>query len=192
MTGEPMRAIPAALTMAVVLALGVAPANAQQGVRVAHGIAIHGEPEYPADFNHLKYVNPHAPKGGTVRLSAFGTYDSLNPYILKGQPAAGLGNVFERLMDRTLDEANTEYALIAQSIETPPDRSWAEFTLDPNARWHDGKPITAEDVIWTFETIKTKGHPFYRAYTPMSFRPRKLVRARSSSPSRRARTGNSR
>ena len=164
MTGEPMRASPAALTMAVVLALGAAPATAQQDLRVAHCIAIHGEPEYPADFKHLDYVNPNAPKGGAVRLSAFGTFDSLNPYILKGQPAAGLGHVFERLMNGTLDEANTEYALIAQSVETPPDRSWAAFTLDPNARWHDGKPITVEDVIWTFETIKTKGHPFYRAY----------------------------
>ena len=129
-----------------------------------HGIAIHGEPAYPPGFTHLNYVDPDAPKGGLVRRSAIGSFDNLNPYILKGQTAAGMSYVFETLMASTRDEANTEYGLIAESVETPADRSWVIFHLDPKARWHDGKPITPEDVIWSFETLREKGHPFYRYY----------------------------
>ncbi|MHB1218102.1 MAG: extracellular solute-binding protein [Alphaproteobacteria bacterium] len=150
---------------AVLLLTAASSASAADGGIVkSHGIAIHGGPGYPADFTHFSYVDPNAPKGGSVRLSAFGTYDSLNPFILKGTPATGLGNVFETLMVSALDEANTEYGLIAQSVETPADRSWAIFNLRPEARWHDGKPITADDVVFTFDIIKSKGHPQYRAY----------------------------
>lgn len=150
---------------AVLLLTAASSVSAADGDIVkSHGIAIHGGPGYPADFTHFAYVDPNAPKGGTVRLSAFGTYDSLNPYILKGTPATGLGNVFETLMVSALDEANTEYGLIAQSVETPQDRSWAIFNLRPEARWHDGKPITADDVVFSFDIIKSKGHPQYRAY----------------------------
>ena len=147
----------AALALAPVLALG-------EEVTPRHGIAMHGDPKYGPDFPHFDYVNPDAPKGGTVRLSAIGTYDTLNPYTLRGVAAAGLGYLFEALMVGSLDEAFTEYGLIAESVEVPEDRSWVAFNLRPEARFHDGKPITAEDVIWSFETLRTKGDPFYRAY----------------------------
>lgn len=147
----------AALVLAPHLAFG-------QEVTPRHAIAMHGEPKYGADFTHFDYVNPDAPKGGAVRLSAIGTYDTLNPYTLRGVAAAGLGYLFEPLMTSTLDEAFTEYGLIAESLEVPEDRSWVIFNLRPEARFHDGDPITAEDVIWSFETLKTKGEPFYRAY----------------------------
>ena len=146
-------------------ALALAPVlGSAEEVTPRHGIAMHGDPKYGPDFTHFDYVNPDAPKGGTVRLSAIGTYDTLNPYTLRGVSAAGLGYLFESLMVGSLDEAFTEYGLIAESVEAPQDRSWVAFTIRPEARFHDGKPITAEDVIWSFETLKTKGEPFYRAY----------------------------
>jgi len=125
---------------------------------------MHGEPKYGPDFSHFDYVNPDAPKGGELRLGAEGTFDSFNPYIPRGTPAAGAGAAIESLMTSSADEPFTEYGLIAESIETPPDRSWVIFTLRPEARWHDGEPITADDVIFSLETLKTKGHPFYRFY----------------------------
>ncbi len=147
----------AALALAPLLAFG-------QEVTPRHAIAMHGEPKYGADFTHFDYADPEAPKGGAVRLSAIGTYDTLNPYTLRGVAAAGLGYLFEPLMTSSSDEAFTEYGLIALSLEVPEDRSWVIFTLRPEARFHDGHPITAEDVIWSFETLKSKGDPFYRAY----------------------------
>ena len=148
---------------AAALALASLTASAQE-LQPKHGIAMHGEPKYGPDFTHFDYVNPEAPKGGTVRLSSIGTYDTLNPYTLRGVSAAGLGYLFEPLMVGSLDEAFTEYGLIAQSAEVPEDRAWVIFNLRPEARFHDGHPITAEDVVWSFETLKTKGDPFYRAY----------------------------
>ncbi len=130
----------------------------------AHAIAMHGEPKYGPGFTHFDYVNPDAPKGGEVRQSAIGSFDNLNPYILKGQSASGIGRIFETLMTGSEDEAFSQYGLIAETIEWPEDRSWVAFTLRPEARWHDGTPITVEDVIFSLETLKTKGHPFYRAY----------------------------
>src|SRR5690606_25848330 len=103
-------------------------------------------------------------KGGTVTYAAIGTFDSLNPFILKGTAAAGSSLPFETLLVSSRDEAFTEYGLIAETITVPEDRSWVEFTLRPEARWHDGEPITVEDVIFSFRTMKEKGHPFYRAY----------------------------
>ena len=130
----------------------------------SHGISMYGDLKYAPDFTHFDYANPAAAKGGNVKLAAVGTFDSLNPFILKGVPAAGIGDVFDTLMEASTDEAFSEYGLIAESIEVPADRSWVAFTLRPQARFHDGSPITADDVIWTFETLKTKGHPFYRSY----------------------------
>lgn len=130
----------------------------------AHAIAMHGQPKYGADFPHFDYVNPQALKGGTIVFGASGGFDSLNPFTLKGRAAAGIGNLFETLTTRSFDEAFTEYGLLAETIEWPADRSWVAFTLRPQARWHDGKPVTVEDVIWSFDTLKTQGHPFYRSY----------------------------
>ena len=130
----------------------------------AHGLSMHGDLAYGPGFRHFAYVNPRAPKGGTVRLSAIGTFDNLNPFILKGTAAAGLGGLFDTLLVHSADEAFSEYGLVAETVETPPDRSWVVFTLRSNARFHDGRPMTVDDVVWTFETLRTKGHPFYRSY----------------------------
>jgi microcin C transport system substrate-binding protein len=127
-----------------------------------HGIAMHGQPKYGPGFRHFDYVNPDAPKGGTIRLGVPGTFDSFNPFIPKGNPGAGTS--FETLLAGSADEPFTEYGLIAATIEVPEDRSWVIFTLRPEARWHDGKPITVEDVIWSLDILKTKGQPFFRFY----------------------------
>ncbi len=151
----------AAALAAAVLALSPAP---RLGAAGSHGLSMHGDLKYPAGFKHFDYVNPAAPRGGTVRLAAIGTFDTLNPFILKGVAAAGIGGVFDTLTVGSADEPFSEYGLVAETIETPPDRSWVAFTLRPEARFHDGSPITAEDVIWTFEALRTRGHPFFRAY----------------------------
>lgn len=135
-----------------------------QDVQPVHSMALHGAPKYTADFQHLDYVNPNAPKGGTMRMSAVGSFDSLNGYIIKGSPAAGLGMIHETLLQQTEDEPFTGYGLIAETIEVPEDRSWIVFNLRPEAKWHDGKPITADDVIWSFNTLTTEGAPFYKGY----------------------------
>jgi microcin C transport system substrate-binding protein len=153
----------AAIVLAL-LPLGASDLGAAQPAGPQHAIAMYGDVKYPADFTHFGWVKPDAPKGGSLALSGSGTFDSLNPFILKGTPAAGLTLLFETLMTPSLDEPFTYYGLIAETVETPADRSWVKFTLNPNARWHDGQPITAEDVIFSFETLTTKGHPQYRSY----------------------------
>ncbi|MBI1778491.1 MAG: ABC transporter substrate-binding protein [Proteobacteria bacterium] len=139
-------------------------AHAQAPTQTLHAISIHGTPKYGSDFKQLDYVNPDAPRGGEVILGAPGTYDSLNPFILKGVPAAGAGSIYDSLMTRSGDDPESDYGLVAESIEVPDDRSWALFTLRPEARFHDGTPITAADVVWTLETLKSKGSPHYRSY----------------------------
>lgn len=134
----------------------------EQGIRTAHAIAMHGEPKYPKGFPHFAYVNPDAPKGGEVRLGVAGTFDSFNPYIIRGNPAAGVGA--ETLTVASADEPFSRYGLIAETITWPEDRSWVEFTLRREARWHDGRPITVDDVLFSFETLKAKGSPQYRFY----------------------------
>ncbi len=131
-------------------------------VEPVHAIAMHGEPKYGPKFKHFDYVNPNAPKYGTLRTAARGTFDSFNTFIPKGNPV-GTGSV-ETLLTASNDEAFTEYGLVAESIEVPDDRSWIIFNLRPEARWHDGKPITADDVVWSFETLTTKGREFFRNY----------------------------
>lgn len=130
----------------------------------SHGIAMHGDLKYPSDFKHFDYVNPQAPKGGEVKLAATGGFDTFNPYVVKGRTAAGIGHLFETLTTSSADEAFSEYGLLAETIETSADRSWVEFTLRADAKWHDGKPVTVEDVIWTFKMLKSKGRPFFRYY----------------------------
>ena len=144
--------------------VGAAPVHAAP-IHPIGGIAMHGAPKYGPGFSHFDYVNPDAPKGGTLRLAAVGsTFDNLNPFIIKGVAADGASLPFETLMASSSDEAFSEYGLIAQSVEVPPDRSWIIFNLRPEARWQDGKPITADDVIFTFNILRTKGHPQFRFY----------------------------
>ena len=151
------------------LALGLsalilgAPAHAEE-IKPVHGIAMHGAPKYPPGFKHFDYVNPDAPKGGDVRFGTRGSYDNLNPFVLQGTPAIGLGRVFDTLLVHCFDEPFTEYGLLAESVEMPANRSWVIFNLRPEAHFQDGSPVTAADVVWTFETLKTKGHPHYRSY----------------------------
>ncbi|SVD97191.1 uncharacterized protein METZ01_LOCUS450045, partial [marine metagenome] len=119
-------------------------------------------PRYGPDFRHFNYINPDAPKGGTLRLAVEGTFDSFHPFIPKGN-AASTGSV-ETLLVNSADEPFTAYGLIAEAIEWPADRSWVIFNLRSEARWHDGTPITADDVVWSFETLMELGHPRYRYY----------------------------
>lgn len=138
--------------------------SAQTGSKVMHAIAMHGEPKYGPEFKHFDFVNPEAPKGGEIKLFAIGTFDNFNGFIIKGTPAIGSGNIYDALMTGSADEPFSEYGLLAQSIEMPDDRSWVAFELRPEARWHDGAPVTVEDVIFSFDTLKAKGDPFYRVY----------------------------
>jgi len=160
-----MRIAATVLTTAALLAFATAPLRAQP----VHGIAMHGEPALPADFSHFPYANADAPKGGDITYCVIGSFDNLNPFILKSlrTTARGVidtifGNlVFESLMVRSADEAFSLYGLLAESVEMPDDRSWIEFHLDPKAKWSDGKPVTPEDVIFTYEVFTEKGRPPY-------------------------------
>ncbi len=151
-------------TAAIALSLAASSAGYAEGLTPVHGLAMHGEPKYGADFTHLEYTNPDAPKGGQIRLATSGTFDSLNQFALKGVAAPGLGMVYQTLMANTDDEPFSEYGLVAKTIEMPEDRSFVVFNLREEAKWNDGKPLTADDVVWSFTTLMEKGHPFYRAY----------------------------
>ena len=146
----------------IMLGTGLSPAVVF-GVPV-HGIALHGQPKYGPDFTHFDYVNPNAPKGGEARFAAIGSFDTFNPFNIKGQPAAGIGQLFESLLSGSADEPFSEYGLIAESVEVPEDRGSATFVIRPQAKFHDGSPITAADVLFSFETLKSKGSPFFRFY----------------------------
>lgn len=132
--------------------------------QVVHALALHGNPKYPANFAHFDYVNPEAPKGGKVVRAAIGTYDSLNPFTIKGVPAESIGLIYDTLTVQSLDEPFTQYGLVAQGIEKAKDDSYVVFHLNPKAVFHDGEAITAEDVVFTFNTLIDKGSPHYRAY----------------------------
>jgi microcin C transport system substrate-binding protein len=139
-----------------------------------HGQAMHGSPRYGPDFEHFEYARPDAPKGGSVRLSALGTFDSLNRFILKGVAATGLGFVYQSLTTDSDDEAFSQYGEVAESIEVADDNTWVAYRLRPEARFHDGEPITADDVVFSFEALKEKGHPSWRAYYASVTRAEKL------------------
>jgi microcin C transport system substrate-binding protein len=139
-------------------------AAAADATHTGHGIAMYDDLKYGPDFTHFDYVNPNAPKGGEIKHAAIGTFDSFNPFIIKGNPDQASGLIYDTLMVASADEPFSEYGLLAETVETPPDRSWVAFTLRPQARWHDGKPVTVDDVIWSFETLRAKGQPFFRAY----------------------------
>lgn len=127
-----------------------------------HGIAMYGAPALPQDFVSLPYANPDAPTGGRIVNGEVGSFDSLNPHILKGTVPWQLASLgYESLMGRSWDEPFTLYGLLAESIDVGPNREWAEFTLRPEAAFSDGTPVTIEDVMWSYETLGTKGHPRY-------------------------------
>lgn len=128
-----------------------------------HAIAMHGTPKYPANFEHFDYADPNAPKGGRVVLGQTGSFDTLNPLIIRGEPVAGIREwVYETLMARGFDEPFTMYGLVAETVEMPPDRSSVTFHLNPAARFSDGKPVTADDVIFSMETLRERGRPNHR------------------------------
>lgn len=130
-----------------------------------HALTLYNEaPKYPADFKHFDYVNPDAPKGGTFRENGFGSFDSLNPFISKGVPADNIDLVYDTLARASLDEPFTEYGLLAKQIEKAPDNSWVRFYLRPEARFQDGQPVRAEDVVFTFNTLMKSGAPLFRGY----------------------------
>lgn len=139
-------------------------ASAEAALKPQHGIAMHGDLKYRADFTHFDYVNPDAPKGGQVSQAGVGTFDSFNQFIIKGASADGLGLVYDSLLSRANDEPFSLYGLIAESLEVPDDRSSITFNLRQEARFSDGQPLTAEDIAFTFKLLREKGAPFYRAY----------------------------
>ncbi len=144
--------------------LSLRPALAQTTTPVKrHAMSLVGAPKFAADFKHFDWVNPDAPKGGLVRQWAFGSFDSLNNFTVKGDSALGLGLIYDQLMVTSTDEPSTEYGLIAEWVSYPDDFSSATFKLREEARFHDGKPITPEDVIFTMEALK-KAHPGYAFY----------------------------
>jgi microcin C transport system substrate-binding protein len=128
-----------------------------------HGLSLFGHLKYEKGFAHFDYVNPQAPKGGTVRLYNIGTFDSLNPYTFKGRPAGLVSLIYETLMTSSLDEPSSEYPLLAEAVTYPEDYSSVTYRLNPNARWHDGVPVTVDDVIFSLQELK-KSHPFFAAY----------------------------
>jgi microcin C transport system substrate-binding protein len=140
------------LLAALALFAAVTASHAQDPVW-RHATSLNDAPKYPADFKHFDYVNPEAPKGGLVRLSDTGGFDTLNPILPKGNPAPGLGLVYGSLMTSALDEVSTMYGLIAEAMRYPDDFSSVTFRLRPEARWHDGEPITPEDVAWSFAKL---------------------------------------
>lgn len=146
---------------ALVVALAAPPTSAEP----AHGIAMYGTPALPPDFVSLPYANPDAPKGGRIVTGNVGSFDSLNPFIIRGTAPWQIAHLtHETLMGRSYDEPFTLYGLLAESVETDAARSWVEFTLRPEARFSDGSPVTVEDVIWSFEALGTRGHARYRGF----------------------------
>lgn len=134
-------------------------------VKTVHALSLKGEPEYGPDFTHFGFANPDAPKGGDVRMFGIGAFDNLNPYIVAGVPTRIVGVlVYEQLLADSIGEMAAEYALIAESVTYPSDYGWVEFNLNPKAKWHDGTPITPEDVIFSFNILTTEGSPQYAFY----------------------------
>jgi microcin C transport system substrate-binding protein len=156
-----------ALAIATII-VGFALANAAQADGLS-AYSAYGTPKYQANFPHFDYVNADAPKGGEIRLTASGSFDSLNPLILSGTPAAGLFKLFDSLLKPADDEVDSAYGLVAKSMELAADMGSVTFALRPEARFNDGTALTASDVVWSFETLKRQGHPYFRLeYAPVA------------------------
>lgn len=149
--------------LGIVIALGWAAALPAPSHGFSHALTLFEAPKYKPGFRHFDYVNPKAPKGGTVRLDYPAAFDSLNPYIMKGVPAPGMaGGVFESLMARSLDEPQAYYPLLAEAVDYNREAGTLRFRLNRKARWHDGTPVTAEDVVFSFHTLVEKGDPVFK------------------------------
>ena len=138
-------------------------AHSDDHIIKSHGISTFGELKYEKDFTHLEYVNPNAPKGGEVSIWAFGSFDSMHPYTTKGRSGSLSSIFFESLLTGTSDEIDASYGLVAENIEYPEDRSWVIFNMRPEAKFSDGSPLTADDVLFSYELLKDKGLPSFRA-----------------------------
>jgi len=159
-----MRRLSVLGSAAAALLLVLVPDAATRSAAGHYGLSLFGDLKYGPDFKHFDYVNPDAPKGGAMKFSAIGTFDTLNPFVIKGVPAAGIGQTFETLMAPSSDEPGSEYGLIAASAEVAPDKMSELFSLRPEAKFQDGSPITPDDVVWTFDTLRRQGNPMYRSY----------------------------
>lgn len=158
-----------ALASLIGIFTATAPTHAETAAAPDYALSMHGDVALPADFTHFPYANPDAPKGGTLRMGVVGTFDSLNPFVLKSMrtTARGLfgdqdfGNlVYETLMQRSRDEPFTLYGLLAEKVAVDPERKWVEFTLNPKAKWSDGEPVTVDDVLFTYEfSLKRAARP---------------------------------
>lgn len=157
----------AAAAAGVLVFCGLAAASAEDAAKVPsqaeaaapawrHSLSLLGTPKYPDDFKRFDYVNPEAPRGGLVRFGRDGTYDSFNFIIPRGTAAAGITLLYDTLMVPALDEVATEYGLLAEAVKYPADYSSVTYRLRAEAKWHDGKPVTPEDVVWTFEQLDRK------------------------------------
>ncbi len=159
-----VRSLGEAVLVCLVLLGAARAAPAAPAIHTVQGLALYGEPKYGPNFKHLDYVDPAAPKGGTVRFASVGTYDSFNPFSPRGVSAINIQNItllYDRLMEPSFDELQSQYGMVAESVTYPDDYAWAEYKLRPNARWHDGTPITAEDVVFSFEAQRDKGSPAF-------------------------------
>jgi microcin C transport system substrate-binding protein len=155
----------AAMVRALILAVGLIVATIGGAAAIghsSHGISVFGDLKYGPDFTSFDYVDANAPKGGALRLWGLDSFDNLNPFILKGVPPQGISLIFDTLMVRAMDEPDALYGLVARSVTLAADGGAVTFALRPEARFHDGSPITADDVVFTFETLIKKGHPQYR------------------------------
>ena len=155
----------ASALVAVVMTLAMVAFGEAAPGQARHGIAMHGEPALPPDFRVLRYANPAAPKGGRLIQGVLGTFDSLNPLIVKGLVLSQIrGYVIESLLARNYDEPFTLYGLLARTVETDAARSYVTFNLDPNAKFSDGRPVTVEDVIFSWQLLRDKGRANYRTF----------------------------
>lgn len=138
--------------------------KSESDLLTTHALSLLGDVKYPPDFSHFDGLDPTAPKGGTIRLPVIGGFNSLNPFIVQGSPARGILTLYDTLLKSSFDEPATQYPLVAKQIRYPRDFSYAIFDLDPRARFHDGEPMTADDVVFSFNLLKARGQPHYRQY----------------------------
>ncbi len=165
LTGAAVAAFPVFGSAADVPVIGAAEAQSARELPWRHALSLFGKVKYPADFKRFDYVNPDAPKGGVARQIAIGTFDNFNIVVagVKGQVAGAVAFVYESLLTPALDEVSTEYGALAEAVSHPDDFSFVTYRLRSDAKWHDGKPVTADDVIFSLDSFK-KHHPQYSAY----------------------------